>query len=195
MPAHLKKEIRILGIDDAPFDKFKEKEVLVVGTVFRGGDYLDGILSCKIKIDGSDSTKKLIKMINKSRHKGQLQYILLDGIALGGFNVIDIQKLFKSTKFPVVVIIRNYPDLLKIKKALKNLKGGKAKIKLLEKAGKIYDVKIKNKKIYIQFAGLSLEKAKRVVKLSATRSLVPEPIRVSHLIASGVVAGESRGRA
>jgi len=33
------------------------------------------------------------------------------------------------------------------------------------------------------------------VKLSSTRSLIPEPIRVAHLIASGVALGESRGGA
>ena len=191
----LKKEIRILGIDDAPFDKFKDKKVLVVGTVFRGGDYLDGILSTYVTVDGIDSTNKLIKIINSSKHKGQLQFIMLDGIAFGGFNVVDIQKLAKKTKFPVIVIIRNYPDLLEIKKALMKLKKGKDKIKLLEKAGEIFPVKIKNKKIFIQISGLSLEKAKEIVKLTATRSLLPEPIRVAHLIASGIVLGESRGRA
>ena len=46
----MKKEIRIIGIDDGPFNKFKEKEVLVIGTIFRGGEWLDGVLSTKIKI-------------------------------------------------------------------------------------------------------------------------------------------------
>ena len=191
----LKKEIRVLGIDDAPFDKFRDKKVLVVGTIFRGGNYLDGILSTHITPDGTDSTKNLIKIINSSKHKGQLQFIILDGIALGGFNVIDIQKLSEKTKFPVIIVIRNYPNLLKIKKALMRLKNGKGKIKLLEKAGKIFPVEIKNKKIYIQISGLSLDKAKEIVKLTSTRSLLPEPIRAAHLIASGIVLGESRGRA
>ena len=190
----IKKQIRVLGIDDASFDKFKDKNVLVVGVVFRGGDFLDGILSTNIKIDGKDSTNKLIKMINSSRHKGQLQYIMLNGIALGGFNVIDINKLYKKTKFPVVVVIRNYPDLLKINKALTKLKKEDA-ILLLKKAGKIYKAKVKNKNIFIQISGLSLEKAKQIIKLTASRALIPEPIRVAHLIATGIKNGESRGRA
>ena len=33
----LRKEIRVLGIDDSPFIRKKTKNVLVVGTFFRGG--------------------------------------------------------------------------------------------------------------------------------------------------------------
>ena len=54
----MKKEIRILGIDDAPFDKFNDKESLIIGTLFRGGSSIDGIMSTKATVDGIDSTGK-----------------------------------------------------------------------------------------------------------------------------------------
>ena len=42
----MKKEIRVIGIDDSPFNKFvKGKQTLVIATIFRGGSWLDGILS------------------------------------------------------------------------------------------------------------------------------------------------------
>ena len=44
----IKKEIRVLGIDDAPFNKFKDKQVLVIAAFYRGGHFLDGVLSTKI---------------------------------------------------------------------------------------------------------------------------------------------------
>ena len=46
----MKKEIRVLGIDDAPFE-FDQKEVLVIGTFFRGGQSLDGVLSTYVQKD------------------------------------------------------------------------------------------------------------------------------------------------
>ena len=61
----VKKEIRVLGIDDAPFDKFKDKKCLIIGVFFRGGNFLDGVLSSKVAVDGSDSTAKMIKMVRK----------------------------------------------------------------------------------------------------------------------------------
>lgn len=186
----LKKEIRMVGIDDAPFNKFKKGRVLVVGAVFRGGLMLDGIMSTKVTIDGKDSTAKIIRMISKSKFKEQLRCIFLDGIALCGFNVVDIIMLNRKTNIPVVVVIRKMPDIEKIKKTLERI-NKKEKIELLEKGGNIYNIG----KIYVQIAGISLEKVKEFLKIACTRSLIPEPVRIAHLIASGIVKGESKGKA
>ena len=186
----LKKEMRVIGIDDAPFDKFKKGKVLVVGAVFRGGLFLDGILSTKINVDGNDSTKKIIEMINKCKFKPQLQCIFLDGIAVGGFNIIDVKELSKKTKLPVIIIIRRKPDIENIKRILIRL-NKKSKIKLLEKAGPVVPIG----KIYAQLTGLSIEKAKEILKIACTRSHIPEAIRLAHMIASGITYGESRGKA
>jgi len=88
----IKKFSLIVGFDDSPFNKFKDKEVLVTGTVMRGGYSIDGIMSTKVKVDGTDSTRKLISLIGKSRFRTQIKAILLDGIAFGGFNIIDPNK-------------------------------------------------------------------------------------------------------
>lgn len=193
----IKKELRILGIDDAPFNKFKDKQCLVVATVFRGGNYMDGLLSTKVMVDGNDSTKQLIKIVKASKHIEQLQCIMIDGIALAGFNVIDIQELSKKTKLSVIVIIRRMPNLKKIEIALKRAdkKTALAKLKLMHKAGKVHNTKLKNKKIYFQTAGISEKQASSIIKISATHAIIPEPIRIAHIIASGIVLGESKGRA
>ena len=104
----MKKEIRIIGIDDSPFDKFNDKEVLVIGTVFRGGNFLDGVLSVKVSVDGDDATDKLIEIINKSKFKPQIQCIMIDGIAFGGFNVIDIDELNKERECLILKILKKF---------------------------------------------------------------------------------------
>ena len=186
----MKKEARFVGFDDAPFNKFKDKNVLVVGTFFRGGSSLDGILSFKVKVDGSDSTSKLVKSINKSKFKPQLQCVFLDGIAFGGFNVIDVKELNKKTKLPVIVVIRRKPDIANIKGLLNKLKMSK-KIKLIEKAGEVKKIG----DVYCQLTGIDVPKAKEILKIACTRSYLPEPIRVAHLIAAGISTGESKGNA
>ena len=185
-----KKEIRVIGIDDAPFDKFNDSKVLVVGVVMRGGSWVDGILSTKVLVDGNDSTKKITDMINKSKFKPQLQCIFLDGIAVAGFNVIDVKELSKKTKLPVIVVIRRMPDIKTIKETLIKI-NQKQKIKLIEKAGEV--IKLDN--IFVQINGINLEQARKILKIVCTRSLIPEPLRLAHLIASGVTVGESKGRA
>ena len=185
-----KKEIRVIGIDDSPFNKFEDSKVLVVGVIMRGGSWVDGILSTNVTVDGDDSTKKLIEMINKCKFKPQLQCIFLDGIAVAGFNVIDIKELSSKTKLPVITVIRRMPDISNIKKTLIKI-NKKEKIKLIEKAGNV--VRIDN--IFVQLTGIDLEEAKKILKIVCTRSLIPEPLRLAHLIASGVIVGESKGRA
>jgi len=186
----VKKEIRVIGIDDSPFNKFKDKKILVVGVVMRGGSWIDGILSAKVSVDGDDSTKKLIEMINGCKFKPQLQCVFLDGIAVGGFNVIDVKELNKKTKLPVIIIIRRKPNIQKIKKTLIKI-NKQQKIKLIEKAGNVIQID----DIFVQLTGIDLEEARKVLKVVCTRSLIPEPLRLAHLIAQGVVLGESRGRA
>ena len=186
----VKKEIRVVGIDDSPFNKFKDNKILVVAVVMRGGLYVDGILSTNITVDGDDATKKIIKMINNSKFKPQLQCIFLNGIAVGGFNVIDVEKLNKKTNIPVIVVIRKNPDIEQIKNTLMKIKK-KNKIKLLEKAGKVMQVG----DIFVQLSGIELEKARKILKIACTRSLIPESLRLAHLIGAGVVMGESKGGA
>ncbi|MBI3412836.1 MAG: DUF99 family protein [Candidatus Aenigmarchaeota archaeon] len=190
----LKPEIRIIGWDDAPFDK-NDKTVPVFGAIFRGGFWMDGLLSAKVRIDGDDSTKKISSSINKARHKNQLRIIMLDGITFGGFNVVDIEKLHEQTGMGVIAISRKMPEFEKIKKALDNVKDGKKKWILVEKAGIPSEMRINGRSIYYQACGINRKDAEDVIKLSSTRALIPEPLRIAHLIASGVVKGESYGRA
>ncbi|RLE43274.1 hypothetical protein DRJ16_03955 [Candidatus Woesearchaeota archaeon] len=188
----VKRYMRILGIDDAPFNKFKDKgkNVLVVGTIFRGGDFLDGLISTKVRVDGRNATKKLIEMINKSKFKPQLRVVMLDGIALGGFNIVDIEELWKATGIPVMVVMRKYPDFAEMFHALDKLGMGWKK-KLIEKAGEPE----RFGRLYVQSKGLKKEQINEILKLCCKRSIIPEPIRVAHIIASGIVLGESRGGA
>jgi uncharacterized protein len=190
----LKREIRIIGWDDAPFAK-TDKTVRIFGAIFRGGLWMDGLLSTKVRIDGNDATRKIAESMNKTRHREQIRIIMLDGITLGGFNVVDIEKLHKKIGMGVIAISRKMPEFGKIKKALENLDRGDEKWALIEKAGVPARCKINDRSIYYQACGINRKNAEDLMRLSSTRALIPEPLRVAHLIASGAVKGESYGRA
>lgn len=191
---HVKPEVRILGVDDSALIG---KKIMIVGTVFRGGDWLDGVLRSEITRDGNDATELIGQMVKKSKHYRQLRIIMLDGVTYGGFNVVDIIKLNKETGLPVIVVMRSYPDFEKIRAALKHFSDGEERFKLIEKSGRIEKLVTKevNNPIYIQTAGIGIKTAKKIVKLTSTRSNIPEPLRVAHLIATGIIFGESRGKA
>jgi endonuclease V-like protein UPF0215 family len=191
----VKEEIRILGIDDGPFTK-DDKEVIVIGVVYRGGEFIDGLLRTFVEIDGLDATEKLAKMINSSRHKQQLKVIMLDGITLGGFNIVDVKKLYSETKIPIIVINRKVPDLKSIKTALeKNFEDFEKRWKMILNAGKIKELKLEKFSLYYQNVGLEDEEAEEIILTSMKHAQIPEPLRVAHLIATGIVKGESEGHA
>ena len=191
----IKKEIRLIGIDDASFNLFEDKKTILIGAIFRGGEWLDGVLKTEIEVDGNDATEKIIVMVKNTRHK-DLRVIMLDGITFGGFNLVNIKKIYNETGLGVIVVVRKVPDFEEIEKVIKRYDYYEERKEGIRVAGVPKKVETKpNNFIYIQCCGIKFEDAEYIVKLSATRSLIPEPIRAAHLIASGVALGESRGGA
>jgi endonuclease V-like protein UPF0215 family len=179
-----------IGFDDTPFPRDHRGDVVVVGAVF-AATRLEGVLTGKLRRDGANATQCLIRLVSQSRFAAHGQLIMLQGIAFGGFNVVDIHALHEALAKPVLVVARKRPNLAGIKKALLNtVVGGKRKWRLIEKAGPMEDIA----GVYIQRAGIDLAAARRVVEYFAINSAIPEPLRTAHLIAAGLAGGRSRQR-
>jgi endonuclease V-like protein UPF0215 family len=184
----IKPEIRVLGIDDGRFVPHSQGTVEVIGVVYRGGYWFEGIMHTKISIDGLDSTDKIAAMINDSPYCGELRVVFLDGITFAGFNIVDINKLSLRIDLPVISVTRKKPDLNQIKNALKNLSNLNERLEAMENAGVLFDVETRTGKnpIYVHKVGILRENVKRILKMTSTRSNIPEALRVAHIIASGL---------
>ncbi len=184
----IKPEIRVLGVDDGIFVPHTKDTANVVGVVYRGGYWLDGVMRTEVTVDGLDATEKIADMIKKSPHYEELRVVILNGITFAGFNVVDINKLFKTVNLPVIAVAREKPDLEKIRRALENLSECERRWQAIESAGKIIEVQTRNtgETVYMQIAGVSQEDAEKILKSTSTRSNIPEALRVAHIIASGL---------
>jgi uncharacterized protein len=182
----IKQEIRVLGIDDGKFKPHTKGEVLVVGVVFRGGVSIDGVMHTTVALDGLDATEKLTAMINRSPHKRQLRLVMLNGVTLAGFNLVDLPKLHADTGLPVIALTQVKPDLADIHSALGHLPDSEARWQIIQNAGEIHEVANRGSKLYMGLAGIGLSEALVVLDLTTVRGSLPEPLRVAHLIASGV---------
>ena len=189
---HIKPEIRILAIDDSAL---LGERVMIVGVVFRGGEWMDGVLRSEITRDGMDATDVIAEMATATRHYPQIRVIMLDGVTYGGFNVVDITKLQRRTGLPIIVVMRSEPDMGRIRDAMQNLPDADRRWQSIQNAGKIYEIDVHGNLLYIQCAGIEITDARKIVQLATTHSHIPEPLRVAHLIATGIVCGESRGQA
>lgn len=184
----IKQEIRIVGVDDGVFTPHTQGLADVIGIVFRGGYWLDGMMKTEVTIDGKDATEKIAEMVKASPHYAQLRVVMLNGITFAGFNVVDIAKLSELTELPVIAVTREKPDFDDIHKALTHLPQGEARWKIIENAsGLIRVISRKDEEpIFMQITGISPEDAAKIVREASTRSNVPEPLRVAHIIASGL---------
>lgn len=174
-------DFRVLSVDDSPLVGSK---VLCVGVVSNGSN-VEGVLTFKIKRDGVDASKKLIERIKNSKFHFSL--ILIHGVVLGGFNVIDLNSIFLNTGVPVICVFKSGRDREMLKAAEKIF--GLKRRKLIEKAG----VPKNFGKLRFYHAGLTEGEAKHFLSHLA-ESGFPWSLRLAHLIGSGVVLGESKGK-
>lgn len=182
----------VIGFDDAPFDgQARTEPVRIVGAVFARHRF-DGLLLTQATRDGDDATDALVDLIAGSRFQEHLQGILLDGIAFGGFNVVDLHDLHARTGLPVLVVTRRQPDLGAIHRALHDrVPGGQAKWARIERAGPMVPLA----DVWAQHVGLSEADAAATIALHAVHGRLPEPLRVAHLIGAALATGHSHGGA
>jgi endonuclease V-like protein UPF0215 family len=163
----------------------------VIGTVY-AGLRLEGVLRTKVRRDGRNATSAIAAMIARSQFARHTRLVLLQGIALAGFNVVDIHELARLTASAVLVVARRKPKMAAIRAALLGrVRGGARKWRLVERAGSMEPAA----DLWVQRAGLSLEEATSLIQKLAVVGRIPEPLRAAHLIAGGVATGASRGRA
>jgi endonuclease V-like protein UPF0215 family len=145
---------------------------------------------------------------------------MLQGIAVGGFNDVDVRELSAALRVPVLIVTRRRPDMVAVKRALfsespearPRVAGAGRKWKLIEAAGPMEALgesrRLRRRRatrppglrttappLWIQRVGLSIEQARRLVADTTLHGNIPEPLRLAHLIAGGVTTGRSRGRA
>lgn len=188
----MKKKCRFIGFNEAVFDKGRVLEngarnkTLLVGTVYRGGDLLEGIVSTQIEIDGDDATEKIIQLVKQSKFGSQLKCILLGSIAMAGLNLVDLPRVYQETQIPVMAVIRRKPVIGKVQELLKKLKM-EHKIPIVDRAGPF----LEDYGIYFQLCGLSRDDAIQILDITMIEADYPEPLRISKMIANGIVRGAS----
>jgi uncharacterized protein len=182
----------VVGFDDAPFARDHKGDVLLVGVIC-SRTRLDGVVSGKIRKDGANSTSRMIELLQGSQFRDHVRAVLLQGIAVGGFNVIDVERLSEELELPVLVVARRPADLAGMRRSLFSgrVQGAKRKWNLIERAGELEPIG----PVFCQRANLSKSEAVDLLRATTLHGHLPEALRMAHLIAGGVTTGKSRGRA
>lgn len=190
----MKAKSRFLGIDDGPFH-FGDDEVPLVGVAVQAPAYIEGVLMTRAHVDGTDATERILRMIRGSRYREGLRMVFLNGVAVGGFNVIDVAALHEDLRVPVVTVTRRAPDFDAIEAALRRKFGDWQERWSLIQAHPIEEVTTHHTPLHVSYVGAGRKEIIEALALTTVRGALPEPLRVAHLIAAATVKGESHGRA
>jgi endonuclease V-like protein UPF0215 family len=182
--------LRAVGIDDAPFARRRGARVRLVGAVCADTRF-EGLVVGEARRDGWNATDAVARMLAGGKFLPQVHLVLLDGIAFGGFNVVDLERLAALLARPCVAVMRRQPHLPAIERALRLLPRPERRLDVLRRAGPIYE----SPPFFFQVRGMEAGAAAEALARLTDRGHVPEPLRLAHLIGAAIVSGESGRRA
>jgi hypothetical protein len=130
-------------------------------------------------------------MFEGSKFRDQAHAVLLDGIAVGGFNVIDLPALHARVGVPCASVMRRAPDLAAVHHAIGRLPNAARRLAVLARAGEVHQ----RDGYVFQVAGEEPAVMAATLKALTREGNVPEALRLAHLIGSAVMLGESGRRA
>jgi endonuclease V-like protein UPF0215 family len=182
--------LRVIGFDDVPWRHRARGTVGLVGAVCAGTRF-EGMVYGSVRRDGWRATLTIERLLLDSKFLPQLHLILLDGIAFGGFNVLDLPRLARTLRRPCVSVMRKLPDLPAMERAARRLPRPEARLAVLRRAGPIH---VAGPFVYQVHGADPREIAVALRRLTDTGH-VPEALRLAHLIGGAFAYGESGRRA
>jgi uncharacterized protein len=182
--------LRVIGFDDVPWRHHASGTVGLVGAVCAGTRF-EGMVYGAVQRDGWRATLTVERLLLDSKFLPQLHLVLLDGIAFGGFNVVDLPRLAHNLQRPCVSVMRKLPDLPAMERAARRLPRPDARLGILRRAGPIH---VSGPFVYQVHGADPRDIAVALRRLTDTGN-VPEALRLAHLIAGALAYGQSGKRA
>jgi uncharacterized protein len=174
---------RVVGVDGGPFrrDSHRAGVAFVVCSL---PDRVDGVFATDVAVDGADATRRIAAAIRASGHWQGIRAVLLDGVTVGGFNVVDLDGLARSLGRPVIAVTRQPPDLAAVDAALRTyFPRDRGRRSRLVHARPLFRVSVRGGSLMVAVAGARQADAAALVRRSIREGRWPEPLRLAHLVA------------
>jgi len=181
---------RAIGFDDAPFVRRCGGRVPICGVVCAATRF-EGLVLGTVRQDGWGATDELCRLLVGGKFLPQLHLVLLDGIAFGGLNLVDLDALAARLRRPCVAVMRRAPDVAAMERAVRKLPRAERRLSILRRAGPIHE----HPPFVFQVRGAEPGEIAPLLARLTDRGNVPEPLRLAHLVGAAVVRGVSGRRA
>ena len=180
---HLEKQ-GLRGLAIAESFKQNSSKSIFSGIVMRRDFVIDGFVFGSATLEGNDATDTILKMYD-GLQRPDINYVLISGLIVSMYNIIDIKKIHESLQIPIIGI--SYHDSEGIEDAIKHHfpDSFESKISEYQKLGKREKITLDTSHdVFIRKEGCSIEDVKYLLNKLTLHGSVPEPVRVSQLLAN-----------
>lgn len=178
----------VIGFDDATFNlKSGSKTTKLIGVICQGIRIVN-VVKADIIVDGHDGTERLIELI--TQNEKHIQFIFTHTITFGGFNIVDLEKVYAKINKPIIAINERKVDLDSVINALEKTfpNNSEEKIQNIFNAGNLYQTNIDTaggvSTIYFHKKGIEAKEIDLLLQKVCLDSKLPECLRIAHLIGS-----------
>ncbi len=181
MPLHLNKPaLRVLGVAES-FVRTRLSSV-VAGVVMRADLRMDGLAFASATVGGDDATKAVLK-IYEDLDRSDINALIISGVAISWFNIIDIEEIFEVTGKPLVCL--TYDESPGLEMYIREyFQESEEKLRRYERLGMREQVRLKTGyDVYVRALGCSAEEARILLNKFTMDGRIPEPVRVARLAA------------
>lgn len=177
-----KPHLRVIGVDDAAFTR-RSRRAFVVCVAMSLPHLVEGVELTAVSVDGDDATRGLIAVLGRSPFLRGARAILVDGVAVAGFNLIDLASLARHLERPVISVTPKPPEYDRIRAALRKYFPREfARRWALVRAPRLFRVSVGGRPLWAAAVGCTRSDATTIVERSVVNGRWPEPLRLAHLI-------------
>jgi hypothetical protein len=187
--------MRVIGVDDGPFTR-RHKYAPLVAVAMSLPSAVEGVRITRVRVDGSDATDRLVELLEGTPVLAGARAILFDGVSVGGFNLLDLDRIHRELGPPVVSVTRRPPDFPSIRSALAKYfpEEFDARWRLVRRH-RPFPSPTAGEPLWVAAVGATPEEARALVRRATVVGYWPEPLRLAHMVARAVVMTRPPSRA
>jgi endonuclease V-like protein UPF0215 family len=149
---------------------------------------IDGMAFGRATVGGDDATGAIVSMY-ASLGRDDVNCILLDGLVISMYNIIDGEQVMQGTGLPVIAI--TFEDSKGLEGAIRHhfQQGWEEKVEKYRRLGERERVTLKTgKALYTRCWGITQKRAVAVLNAFTLQGALPEPIKVAKISARSALS-------
>jgi endonuclease V-like protein UPF0215 family len=184
----VKPGVRALGVAES----FREERSTLAGVLVTANRVVDGFAFSTCTVGGTDVTQAITELYTDLGRE-DVRYLLVAGVALAWYNIVDLRALHRATDRPVISVTFEASEGLE--PALRREFSGDALRRRLSTYQGLPDrnaITVNGETVYLRSVGIDDETAATVVTAYTPEGGRPEPVRIARQAARAADAFRRR---